>query len=525
MIQQFCRSKYPASIFTCILTLSLISCGFSKNSALQKKTIQYPIHSAIEYIPCWTYALRQENAKCGLLSVPSDYKKPNSIIRKISFAIMPALKPAASKENIPEQNPMIFFVGGPGSSGTFYASHFRGDGSTTYLRHNRKLILIDYRGVGMSEPFLSCQDPEDMESCKKALDSSGMSDELRTATFVQDTDLLLKNLGYDKVSVYAGSYGTRVALTMMRDRPERLSHVIIDGVFPPEVNGFSQGSRSILAGLNKIAERCETNNECVKKLGDIRGKIENLADRWVDLEDVGYLLSTLATFSHHPAGPLLAHKLSTLSADDGAKLLLQYSEGYETPADKDSNNENLDTEDLGNEEGEMPELYEREDSFVMALGIVCSEEAAFIDQQPLNTKRHGFSGTLIDIVGNFSVGAPFLPSEAKIICKKLGISAADPVEIAPVRSAIPTLVLSGGADLQTSFEWGELAASRLSNAQHYIFPFSDHMVATSNPCAMNITGQFADNPTTLLNISCLRKEEKRSNRLILSTDNILKDLQ
>ncbi len=499
----------------------LTGCGPDKNDVVLQKSVEKYDGPALEHVESWTGDQQAAGANCGLLTVPSDYSAQNPVARKIAFVTLPAIKTGDQ----PEQNPMIFFVGGPGMSGTL-VTDFNEGGSGASLRHNRELIMVDYRGVGLSEPFLECQGPGDMKNCKKALHKTGMADELRTANFVKDIDLLLEKFGHDKVSVYSGSYGTRVALTMMRDRPERLSHVIIDGVFPPEVNGFSQGARAILAGLNKIAERCEESIECTRKLGSTRSKIEGLADKWKARDDHEELFNVLASYSHQPAAPLLVNELSMLNADKSAELL--YKTWYGEPEDNGveaQESENNNTEAPQTSENEMPDVSMYEFSMPMALGIVCSEEAAFISQQPLNKNRHNFSGTLLDMVNNYSSGAPFPPSAANGICKKMEILPADAVEIAPITSSIPTLVLSGGGDTQTSFEWGELAASRLPNARHYIFPFSGHMVAMENPCAVNIAGQFADNPMDKLDISCLKKQEKWSNDLILSSDNIVKEFK
>jgi pimeloyl-ACP methyl ester carboxylesterase len=460
-------------------------------------------NTAIQYVDCWTDSLRESGARCGLLLVPVSYDEPLGPTRKVSFAVMPALEasPAAEKELV------LFLIGGPGPAGTF-TDEFADDGPGAYVRHDRKLIMVDYRGTGMSEPFLGCAGPEDVAACKQALDDSGMVSELRTAVFVKDADRLLGELGYDSASIYSGSYGTRVALTMMRDVPERISHVVLDGVFPPEVNGFAQGSRAILAGLNRIAEACEADFACTEQLGNIRGKIMALAAAWADREEAGELLEALATLSHFQAAPLLVHEMSTMSPDESARLVAQFREKEEDgPGDSD------DDED------------KRSQSFVMALGVVCSEEAAFIDRQPLDTTRHRFAGPMIEVLRDFSGGAPFPPSQAEKICNILEIGAAPEVEMEPVESEIPTLVLSGGMDLDTSFEWGELAASRLASAQHFVFPFAGHVVAMEDSCAKDITGQFLRNPDAALDTSCLQEQHRRSQALILHSSDVVAEIE
>jgi pimeloyl-ACP methyl ester carboxylesterase len=56
-----------------------------------------------------------------------------------------------------------------------------------------------------------------------------------------DTVALVKELGYDDYNIYGISYGTRLALVIMRDHPESgIRSVVLDSTFPPEVKGFER---------------------------------------------------------------------------------------------------------------------------------------------------------------------------------------------------------------------------------------------------------------------------------------------
>ena len=489
-----------------LLLVANCGSGSSDEESLSSQRLE---GSAIEYVDCWTEMLRDSNSRCGLLEVPASYDEPEGSRRRVSFAVMPPLEPVAASPN----DPVLFLIGGPGPAGSF-TDEFGDTGPGSFIRERRELILVDYRGVGMSEPFLGCDGPEDLETCKQVLDDSAMVAELRTAVFARDTDRLLEHLGIETASIYSGSYGTRVALTMLRDVPHRITHVVLDSVFPPEVNGFTQGSRAILAGLNRIAEACQADAACTAELGDIRAQTVSLAAGWATRDDVGELLAVLARFNHFPAAPLLIHELSMMSPEESAQTVAQLLEAFNEGDEDESESESPD--------GELEP--DRSESFVMALGVVCSEEAAFIDRQPLDTERHDFSGPMIEILRSFTGGAPFPPDQAKEVCGMLGIGAAPELEIQPIESDVPTLVLSGGMDLDTSFEWGELAASSLVNGQHYVFPFTGHVVAMEDDCAKTIVSQFIGNPHADLDTSCLQDQLGRSSALVLQSDDVIAEL-
>ena len=474
---------------------------------LYEKNTQDTIDFAgISYTDCWTDALGKANAICGLMSVPISYNNEKSDARAFSFAILPALENSPQAIERPKE-PIVFLIGGPGPAGTYHANIFLESGSGAFLRNGRELILVDYRGSGMSVPYAGCEIPSGVVSalrCLKAILVSD-SDEFRSANFAKDVNNLIKMLGHDAVVLYGASYGTRLALTMMRDTPEYISHVVLDGVFPIEVNGFTQGPRSLLAGLALIAKRCEKDPLCHQKLGLIIPKLEALAVKWGQREDKDVLFSFLAQYSHFPQAPLLVDKLSGLTADEAADLLLKIA-SLDVPG------------------GPEQDDNERSLSIPLALGVVCSEEAAFMKEQPLDSERHGFSPGFVYMLSNISSGAPFSASQAGVICGVLGVDDAPEIEQEPVESDIPTLLTSGGMDLQTSFEWGILTSENLSNSQHHIVPYSDHMVMfDEEDCGRNLISQFIADPENELDLSCLR--EYPIEPLLVESDNILDDFK
>jgi pimeloyl-ACP methyl ester carboxylesterase len=73
----------------------------------------------------------------------------------------------------------------------------------------------------------------------------------------------------------------------------------------------------------------------------------------------------------------------------------------------------------------------------------------------------------------------------------------------PVVSDIPTLVLNGTLDVQTSMHWGALAAETLSNARNYIIPEAGHGTIIYQDCVKDIAAAFTNDPAAVLDVSCI----------------------
>ncbi len=499
-------SKPNFPLLTLIVSY-LVACGNSGTSVMpDAETVVSDAgetSNSITEIACNGDAFDRIGATCGLFTVDEE----RGI--RIGFARLPSL----GDSNEP---PLVVLVGGPGPSGVLLqVGQYQDGGTMRFVRDDREVLLVDYRGVGLSEPFIGCappSDPTSLAECGTTVDASTLSfDDFRSAAFARDIAGLIEELEMETVVLWGGSYGTRLALTMMRDVPTRISHVVLDGVFPPEVNGFSQGARAPLAGLAHAVDACAQNTSCQNALGDLRPKLTTIATAIQAHSLAPKLLQTLARLGHHRAGPLLIHTLSSMSLDQIVNTLSSLAD--------------VDYRELnGNDDpGLSSDTEMRAFSFPMALGVVCSEEAPFVNQQPLDTTRHNLGSEVTDIFSDFEGGAPFLPSQAQGICLSLGIGQALPIEIAPIESDIPTLLFSGGLDMQTSPEWGELAASSLTASTHLVFPLSDHVVTQESRCAQEIMAQFLRFPTKTMDTSCL--DSTAGGDLVLATMNIVSEFQ
>jgi len=148
--------------------------------------------------------LEAKSVRCGWLSVPEDWSQPQGSTIRLAVAIFKTSSPH------PAPDPVLILGGGPGQA------LLQTVGPIRLL--NRDLILLDQRGAGYSQPSLRCLDNETPQACHSRLVKSGIN--LNAFTTLQnaaDVHALIRALGYQQVNLDGISYGTRLALTFMRE--------------------------------------------------------------------------------------------------------------------------------------------------------------------------------------------------------------------------------------------------------------------------------------------------------------------
>jgi proline iminopeptidase len=123
----------------------------------------------------------------------------------------------------PDGLPALFLHGGPGAGCEPYHRRFFDP-----LRY--RVVLFDQRGAGRSTPHAS-------------LDNN------TTADLVEDIERLRGHLGIERWLVFGGSWGSTLALAYAETHPERVSALVLRGVFlcrPHEIQWFYQEGASRL---------------------------------------------------------------------------------------------------------------------------------------------------------------------------------------------------------------------------------------------------------------------------------------
>jgi len=205
-------------------------------------------------------------ARCGTLTVPLDPAAPDGETIEIFVARVAAL----SAE--PRPDPLLLIAGGPGQSTVDFYLQLRG--AFEQARRDRDIVLVDQRGTGRSAEGFACEAPDDLsldttDSDVLARVIDGCVADLKhdprfytTSVAVRDLDAVRAALGIESWNVYGVSYGTRVAQHYLRQYPERVRSVVLDGVVPPPLALGPDVAREAQRALEQIFARCAADAAC-----------------------------------------------------------------------------------------------------------------------------------------------------------------------------------------------------------------------------------------------------------------------
>ncbi|HEX4440087.1 MAG TPA: alpha/beta fold hydrolase [Thermoanaerobaculia bacterium] len=178
-------------------------------------------------------------ARCGTYEVWENREARSGRRIPLKVVVVPATGPDRASD------PFTFFHGGPGAAATDVAP----DLAHAYAKilERRDILLVDQRGTGGSHP-LNCeifQPPgglqaalgaffplEAVRQCRATLEKDADLELYTTSIAMDDIDDVRAALGYDRLNILGGSYGTRAAQVYMRRHPEHVRTVILEGVVP-----------------------------------------------------------------------------------------------------------------------------------------------------------------------------------------------------------------------------------------------------------------------------------------------------
>jgi pimeloyl-ACP methyl ester carboxylesterase len=403
--------------------------------------------------------------------------------------VIPARRRAA------DPDPIVALAGGPGQGAIALAPQVTGLFSR--LNDTRDLVLVDQRGTGGSNP-LECDAgasntlqamfedtlPEKrVRDCLASLEADPR--QYATTTAVDDLDEVLGAMGYARVNLWGGSYGTRVALELMRRHPGRVRTATLDGVAPAGMKLPLSFVADGEAAFERMLADCESDPACGKAYPGLRREVAALRARLArqparaaitdpvtgDAHEVKVTQSVLLTGLFRPLyapelASLLPFAITRAAGGDFAPLLAQ----------------NLELT------GELADNL----ALGMHLSVICSEDVPRITPADLALASRAFFGRAL--VDDFLKACARWPK------------AAVPADFHdPVRSATPALVLSGGLDPATPPRHGEAVAAALGNARHAVAPYLSHGVS-GHGCAPRLIERFVKTADARsLDVSCLAR--------------------
>jgi pimeloyl-ACP methyl ester carboxylesterase len=448
---------------------------------------------------------RDDEALCGYVSVPLRHGKADSPRIRLAVVLIPAADPINRKPD-----PLFLAQGGPGGStiGGFAQVLLADQSKRPVL--NRDLVLWDQRGTYFSQPRLQCrettklpanakpeQEREALRQCGKRLQAeAGDLSAFNSLENARDADAIRAALGYERFNFYGVSYGTELGQFLMRERPQNLRAVILDAVVPL---GFSLVTdvpvvkQRVMQQFSSACRESESCNLAYPGLGDrYLALLDKLDKSPVALPAPGALLLGKSRPASAPASP--PAEADTMSGRDLDGALYQSIYSREAIPLVPYIIERAEQGDYSFAINfvQLMQASQSDMADGMYMAVVCSE---YGDTPDVALKFPGVIKRLADEAAED--GKQILE-----VCRDWGIKLLDKSLLEPVRSDIPTLLISGRFDPITPPAHAQRVATTLSRAQSVTFARGAHGQAFLLPCANRLISDFLDNPDAKQQAAC-----------------------
>lgn len=456
---------------------------------------------------------------CGFLTVPESRRNFTGKTIQLAVAILRSPNPNKAPD------PAVFLQGGPGGATLVLAPALAALYTPTLLQ--RDIILMDQRGTGYSQPRLDCsfagQAPQQrtmpralqedqlpdfvqlqvdlLTACGQAYRAAGVDlSAYNTVENAADFEDLRLALGYGPWNVIGASYGTRLALTMLRYRPETLRSVVLESVYPFQANFHVDAFSSYNGTLQRLAAECAADPACNAAYPDLLGTFDSLYERlnanpaqvpifntetgeiatYLPVTGVDVSLITFQLFYSTEIIPLLPALIGETGKGNYELLGLIVSLLFAS----------VEQQDPGAAQ-----------AVGMLYAVQCNEDAPFASREDFIAARDANRrAAALAFQVTFNEGV-------LDVCEGFGLTNPDPAENAPVVSDRPVMIVSGANDPITPPSYAEAAASTLSNSFIVSYPRGGHGPSLGSACLAVAVADFIATPATRPDPSACIAEE------------------
>ncbi len=447
---------------------------------------------------------------CGFVTVPLFHADPDGETIRLAVGVVRPDRGEVSGE------PVFMLNGGPGGDSGPLLDLFAPNFLASYadVRKGREIVVFDQRGTGFSEPGLYCQGdtdpntggligPEDVDTdpdeqaheaegaaCAASLGESTDLTAFTTTESAQDIADIRVALGYDGIDLWGQSYGTRLALEAMRLFPEGVVRsVVLESVLAPDRPFLSTFVVGFNDALVRLADACAADRDCDAAYPDVTGDFERAVDRFnADPYDTSFAdLSTGKSTDITVDGPVINYLVYQLIFSGVfVGVVPDFLHAV-------ANGETAALEPY------LPFLSETPVATGFYYSVLCQDEIPFESDE--GTAAEVEAADVLPVIEDDRVG--FGVSDYFAVCRGFDLPSSDPVQSEPVRSDIPTLIVSGEYDPITPPSNGEDAARTLSNSQVVVGSALAHTpIAFSQRCLLAGTIDFLDDPDQVVDFSC-----------------------
>ena len=449
-----------------------------------------PATTTLPLTPCRLEGLGVE-ARCGKYRVFENRVTRQGRELDLRVAVVPALSASA------RQDPLFIIVGGPGQAATESGAQLAE--ALWDVRSKRDIVLVDQRGTGQSHP-LDCAGDEEpslaerfaprldlgkTRACQAELEAD--TTQYTTPIAVDDLDEIRGALGYERINLWGGSYGTRVALVYLRKHPTRVRTMILDGSAPTAIQLPMFVARDSQRALDLLYADCEADAHCQRAFPSARQQLTLVLTRLAEQPHE-------AQVRHPRTG---APESVKIERDGLASVLLNL----------------LYVPDLAGliplgvdraQSGDYAPMIAAAEAFAgavelstgMFLSIVCAEDVPRIQAAEASRLTKG----------TFLGGDWLARWQAE--CSAWRAASLPEAYFEPITSDAPTLLLSGNLDPVTPPAWGEQVGSHLSRSRHVVVLGAGHGVSALG-CVPDLIDRFLDSEDPeALDVGCVERLQR-----------------
>ena len=385
--------------------------------------------------------------------------------------------------------PTVFLEGGPG--GAVFAEDLspadRGaqlfEIAAPFLPAG-PVIFFEPRGVGRATPSLNCPELDVLAGMAAGVRGSDREQQVEfpavrrcrdrlvqegadltaysTPAIADDVADIIAGFGFRSANLFGVSYGTRLALEIIRRHPNRVRAAVLDSVYPPDVNGIDEKAAAARAALARFVAACSASAPCRQRFPALGATLDAVLDRVVAdpaspaaagpnadpvTMNAAVTIEALANALDHPDD---ARRLPALIADAAAgrfRGLADYA----------------------------PQAFFGGPDFAegVTLAVECRETFAYAARDLVHAGERGDD--------------PFRLYAARErlldLCAAWWATPGEPRERVAVRSGKPVLLIAGAFDAATPLEWAQRARRSLRNARVLVFGDRGHIATDADACA------------------------------------------
>jgi pimeloyl-ACP methyl ester carboxylesterase len=446
-----------------------------------KFTLQPRTVGRVSLEPCRTADGNTEGL-CGHYEVFENQRTKQG--RKIALNIM--LLPAAAAK--PEPDPFFGLAGGPGQSAT---ESFPLAGYIPAIRTLRDVVLVDQRGTGKSNPLpctlQSLNNPQEVigdpysldaiRKCRAESDAKADTKQYTTAVAVEDLDEVRQAMGYDRINIIGGSYGTKPALVYVSEHGEHVRTVTLEAVASPQFLIPLPFAKGLQDAIDGVIARCAADEGCHAAYPNLHQEFQTVVDR---------LAKAPAEFKVKDQTVKLSREMFA-SKLRGLLYFPPFVSAFPLIVDRAYNNDWTPyARAVLGLAGELEGVVARGASFA----AICAEDVPALTEEAIRSETAG------TYLGDSQV------RRFQEYCKAWGPAGSVPPNFyAAVHSKVPALLISGALDPGTPPQVAAQVAHDLANSRLVVVKEGTH--GTGSPCTDDLVARFVrQGSAAALDTSC-----------------------